>query len=56
MTRGGIHGSITGLTDTVVTLEIAKDVRIKVTRDAIGGAATQDAAPAGKKEGKKSES
>jgi len=36
MTKGGIHGTITNLTDTVVTLEVAKDVAIKVSRDAIG--------------------
>ena len=36
VTTGGIHGKITGLTDTVVTLEIADKVRIKVARSAIG--------------------
>ena len=36
MTTGGIHGKITGLTDAVVTLEIADKVRIKVARSAIG--------------------
>ncbi len=35
ITKGGIHGTITGLTETVVTLEIAQDVRIKVSRSAI---------------------
>jgi preprotein translocase subunit YajC len=54
VTKGGVYGTITGLSDSVVTLEIAQDVRIKVTRDAIGGSAVADAAgvPA-KKEGKK---
>ncbi len=37
MTRGGIHGTISGLTDTVITLEVAKDIKIKVSRDAIAG-------------------
>jgi len=32
MTQGGIHGKVTGLTETVVTLEIAEKVRIKVQR------------------------
>lgn len=36
MTVGGIHGKITGLTDTIVTLEVADKVRIKVSRDYIG--------------------
>ncbi len=35
ITKGGIHGTITGLTETVVTLEIAQDVRVKVSRSAI---------------------
>ncbi len=49
ITRGGMHGTITGLTDTVVTLEIAKDIRVKVSRDAIGGSAVKaEAAPAAK--------
>ena len=42
MTKGGMHGVITGMTDTVVTLEIAKDVNIKVSRDAIAGAIGKD--------------
>lgn len=32
VTQGGIHGKITGLTDTVVTLEIADKVRVKIQR------------------------
>jgi preprotein translocase subunit YajC len=36
MTTGGIHGKVTGLTDTVVTLEIADKVRIKIARSGIG--------------------
>jgi len=32
MTGGGIHGQITGLTDSAVTLEIADNTRIKVHR------------------------
>jgi len=37
VTSGGIHGKITGLTDTIVTLEIAPNVRIKVSRAQIAG-------------------
>jgi len=38
VTSGGIHGKITGLTDTIVTLEIATPtVRIKVSRGQIAG-------------------
>jgi len=48
ITGGGIHGVIAGLTDTVVTLEIAENVRIKVSRGAIAGsvAETEKQAPA----------
>ena len=35
ITSGGIYGRITGLTDTIVTLEIADNVKIKVTRGSI---------------------
>lgn len=37
LTSSGIYGKITGITDTVVTLEIAEKVRIKVARNAIAG-------------------
>jgi preprotein translocase subunit YajC len=32
VTQGGIHGKVTGLTDTVATVEIAEKVRVKVQR------------------------
>ena len=32
ITSGGIHGKIVAITDTVITLEIAQNVRIKVSR------------------------
>lgn len=37
VTSSGIYGTITGLTDTVVTLEIAEKVRIKLARNSIAG-------------------
>jgi preprotein translocase subunit YajC len=36
-TSGGLHGKITALTDTMVTLEIADKVRVKVSRTHIAG-------------------
>jgi preprotein translocase subunit YajC len=45
VTKGGIYGTIIGINDNVVTLEIAKDVSIKITRDGIGSAQTKDGAP-----------
>jgi preprotein translocase subunit YajC len=52
VTKGGIHGQITALTDQIVTVEIDKDVRIKVSRDAIGTVGTEGTAGT-KKEAKK---
>ena len=35
ITSGGVHGKITGITDLVVTLEIADSLRINVSRVSI---------------------
>ncbi|MHB8231867.1 MAG: preprotein translocase subunit YajC [bacterium] len=35
LTNGGIFGIITGIADQVFTIEIAKDVKIKITKNAI---------------------
>jgi len=53
VTSGGLHGEITGLTDTVVTLEIADNIRVKVSRQHILGSkaavtADNESAAAGK--------
>jgi preprotein translocase subunit YajC len=40
VTNGGLYGEITGLTDTVVTLEIAEKIRVKVSRQHILGPAS----------------
>ena len=48
VTTGGLHGSVTGLTETTVTLEIAEKVRVKVTRTAIAGSAQEAAVPEAK--------
>ncbi len=37
ITSGGIHGKIVGITEKVVTLEIAPNTRIKVQRGNIAG-------------------
>jgi len=44
VTRGGIHGVITDMDGNVLTIEIAKEVRIKISRDAVAGALTKDGA------------
>jgi preprotein translocase subunit YajC len=41
ITNGGLYGKITGLTDTVVTIEIADRVRVKVGRSFITGVTTE---------------
>ena len=38
VSSGGLIGTVTGLTDTVVTLEVADNVRVKVSRPYILGA------------------
>ncbi len=50
VTSGGIHGRITGVTDTVLTLEIADKVRVRVGRGYIAdlAQAPKSAAPAEK--------
>jgi len=44
VTNGGIHGIITDMDGNVLTLEIAKDVRVKISRNAVAGAVTKDGA------------
>lgn len=57
VTSGGLHGEITGLTDTVITLEVAENLKLKVSRQHILGSkaavtADNEATAAGKKTGK----
>ncbi|MFZ5775994.1 MAG: preprotein translocase subunit YajC [Thermodesulfobacteriota bacterium] len=51
ITGGGLHGKITGLTDKVVTLEIADNVRVKVNRQYILGSVASLNAEGDKQEG-----
>ena len=37
VSSGGLHGVVTGMTDTVVTMEIAPKIRVKVSRGSIAG-------------------
>ena len=37
VSSGGLHGVVTGLTDDVVTMEVAPKVRVKVSRASISG-------------------
>ena len=42
VTRGGVHGVITDMDGNVLTVEVAKDVKIKINRDAVVGALAKD--------------
>ena len=39
VTSGGLYGTITGITDDAVTLEIAEKIRVKVTKGAVADVA-----------------
>ncbi len=42
ITSGGLHGEISGIKDDVITIEIAPQVRVKVSRGYIAGALKRD--------------
>ncbi|WP_163337726.1 preprotein translocase subunit YajC [Desulfopila sp. IMCC35008] len=42
MTKGGMYGVITNIDNNVLTIEIAKDIEVKVSRDAIASAVNKD--------------
>ncbi len=48
VTSGGMHGEITGITDKVVTLQIADNIRVKVSRSYILGSISTLSADTGK--------
>lgn len=41
VTSGGLHGLVTGITEDVVTIEIAPKVRVKIARGSISGVTTR---------------
>ncbi|MCJ7596755.1 MAG: preprotein translocase subunit YajC [Desulfobacterales bacterium] len=42
VSSGGLHGVITGISDDVVTMEIAPKIRVKVSRGSIAGVLKRD--------------
>ena len=42
VSSGGLHGVVTGLTEDLVTMEIAPKVRVKVSRGSISGVARKE--------------
>ena len=43
ISSGGLHGVVTGLTDDIVTMEIAPKIRVKVSRGSIAGVTNKTA-------------
>jgi preprotein translocase subunit YajC len=43
VSSGGLHGVITGISDDVITMEIAPKVRVKVSRGSVAGAVQKEA-------------
>lgn len=52
ITGGGIHGRITGMSDTTLTVEIADKVRVKVSRGNVAAVTQQSQQPAASQDGK----
>lgn len=50
VSAGGLYGVITGLTDDIVTMEIAPKVRVKITRPSISAVASTNVSAATDKE------
>ena len=55
ITSGGLYGTITGVEDNIITVEIAEKVRVKVSRGNVGGLAqaSQPVQPAKGKDAEK---
>ena len=41
ITRGGMHGTVTSVTDNVVSIEIANNTQVKFSRDAVAAIVTK---------------
>jgi len=42
VSSGGLHGVITGITDDLITMEVAPKIRVKVSRGSIAGSARKE--------------
>ena len=47
VSSGGLHGVITGISDDVITMEIAPKIRVKVSRGSIAGILKRDESSSG---------
>jgi len=53
ITSGGLHGRITGVSESTLTVEIAEKVRVKVNRGSVSALMPTGSAPAAAKKDKK---
>jgi preprotein translocase subunit YajC len=53
ITSGGLHGRITGVSESTLTVEIAEKVRVKVNRGSVSALMQTGSAPAAAKKDKK---
>ena len=53
ITSGGLHGRITGVSETALTVEIAEKVRVKVARGSVSAMMQASTAPPAPKKEKK---
>jgi preprotein translocase subunit YajC len=56
VTAGGLHGRVTGVSETVLTVEIAEKVRVKVNRASVSALLQTSSPPASPKKEKKDKS
>ncbi len=56
ITAGGLHGRITGVSETFLTVEIAEKVRVRVNRSSVSGLVQPTTPPASPKKEKKDKS
>jgi preprotein translocase subunit YajC len=56
ITSGGLHGRVTGVSETTLTVEIAEKVRVKVNRASVSGVVQTGGAPPAPKKEKKDKS
>jgi len=45
VSSGGLHGLVTGVTEDVITMEIAPKVRVKISRGSVAGILRRDETP-----------
>ncbi|BBO72739.1 hypothetical protein DSCW_01560 [Desulfosarcina widdelii] len=53
ITSGGLHGRVTGVSESTLTVEIAEKVRVKVNRGSVSGIMQSSSPPAAAKAAKK---